>query len=683
MAYGLFVFVMGVAFLNGTVASAAEQGVEPLNCPPGETICQTLNSQLPAINQGVDFSGEVRAPLPCAPDGVCSPLRACSEVVADVVKSIENQASEQICLTYSTVNNGICNFLEKDVHPRNTHCSGGPYTYFRVEGSPDVDFSDRSNAFIRGLRPQAYKKATEIVLNEIRTQKSLRLSASSGAQPLGGPYLKQLYRHLKRSSSETHQTTLRKVCAETGTGAGKICAQTAELGKELSSKVHQLDCRNVQLRNQAEYVFAMMAMTRITEEFRDVYSRIQAQIEPKVRQYTSAMESYVDGQDCWSKGCGERAVNRYYRRDQHVINYVIRPLYESPDIVTPGSFLLPTGPSCGAGAMPADSAGGGTGAEGTTQNGPPSMPGGASGELFGLLGGFLGIARRKRAAIRSKKGRKWKASDVALFFVLVFVLNATKGCDCECTDVPAASSGVECPDGSAAQSQAQCPPVDPGGPGPAPGSPPAERGRAGLEGMQAANTEADAIDSDSSPSDGSANSEAATADLGGGGDNVADSGKKDETGGSGGGLPSGGGGKGAGRGGGGGGSGMSLGTGSTGPSVVDSDALSGSAAGGDQSAATYAGGGGSGRKGGKGGAGNDPMAAFRAGFGGGKGGSADGKTESLEFGATAGDGVDPMASEDPEDYFGRIQSWESIFKIVERRYKSKSQGWALTDSKVR
>ena len=41
-----------------------------------------------------------------------------------------------------------------------------------------------------------------------------------------------------------------------------------------------------------------------------------------------------------------------------------------------------------------------------------------------------------------------------------------------------------------------------------------------------------------------------------------------------------------------------------------------------------------------------------------------------------------MGSEDPEDYFSRLNPDDNLFKIVERRYQKKTTDWALPASAV-
>jgi hypothetical protein len=60
----------------------------------------------------------------------------------------------------------------------------------------------------------------------------------------------------------------------------------------------------------------------------------------------------------------------------------------------------------------------------------------------------------------------------------------------------------------------------------------------------------------------------------------------------------------------------------------------------------------------------------------GSGGSeSGGSSRSDAFGAKPGD-VNPLGSEDPNDYFTRLGMGDNIFKIVERRYRNKAVTWA-------
>ncbi|OFZ55041.1 MAG: hypothetical protein A2428_14460 [Bdellovibrionales bacterium RIFOXYC1_FULL_54_43] len=53
-----------------------------------------------------------------------------------------------------------------------------------------------------------------------------------------------------------------------------------------------------------------------------------------------------------------------------------------------------------------------------------------------------------------------------------------------------------------------------------------------------------------------------------------------------------------------------------------------------------------------------------------------GAVESQSFGKTS-DGTSVLLDADPEDYFTRARIEDSIFKIVERRYRTKAQHWAV------
>jgi hypothetical protein len=125
-----------------------------------------------------------------------------------------------------------------------------------------------------------------------------------------------------------------------------------------------------------------------------------------------------------------------------------------------------------------------------------------------------------------------------------------------------------------------------------------------------------------------------------------------------------------------------------------SGGLGGSGDGSDAYGAYGGGGGGGGGKGGRGrggsgsGSGDDAMAAFW-GSKNGAGGAGGGGVNMMAFGAGAGGGAGgagdlggrgPMGSADPDDYFSRIKPGDNIFKIVERRYGTKTRGWALADS---
>ncbi|HLD98723.1 MAG TPA: hypothetical protein VJB59_00600 [Bdellovibrionota bacterium] len=69
----------------------------------------------------------------------------------------------------------------------------------------------------------------------------------------------------------------------------------------------------------------------------------------------------------------------------------------------------------------------------------------------------------------------------------------------------------------------------------------------------------------------------------------------------------------------------------------------------------------------------------RIGFGGSdsaEAGRDGGAVESQSFGKTS-DGTSVLLDADPDDYFTRARIEDSIFKIVERRYRTKAQHWAV------
>jgi hypothetical protein len=100
--------------------------------------------------------------------------------------------------------------------------------------------------------------------------------------------------------------------------------------------------------------------------------------------------------------------------------------------------------------------------------------------------------------------------------------------------------------------------------------------------------------------------------------------------------------------------------------------------------AAYAAGGGGGRSSDRGG-GYNPFGFGGDGDGvGGKGGSSISEISrdpaSLAAQADAArNGKDPMGSQDPSNYFSLISAGDNLFKIVERRYTSKSRQWELSD----
>ncbi len=93
----------------------------------------------------------------------------------------------------------------------------------------------------------------------------------------------------------------------------------------------------------------------------------------------------------------------------------------------------------------------------------------------------------------------------------------------------------------------------------------------------------------------------------------------------------------------------------------------------DARSGAYASGGGGGR-GGKG-----SSWSFGGELGG--GGAADGKTGQANF-KGAGDEINPVGSEDPEDYFARLSMEDSLFKIIERRYVRKQESWVRADQSL-
>ncbi|MCM2323441.1 MAG: hypothetical protein NDJ90_09290 [Oligoflexia bacterium] len=96
---------------------------------------------------------------------------------------------------------------------------------------------------------------------------------------------------------------------------------------------------------------------------------------------------------------------------------------------------------------------------------------------------------------------------------------------------------------------------------------------------------------------------------------------------------------------------------------------------GAETGAYEGGSGGAGGAGGRGGAVDWDAMAGRGLGGDGKGGSG-----TMDLSRTTASG-DPMGSADPSDYFSMLRPGDSIFKIVERRYTTKAQSWALTDAK--
>ncbi|MCM2279628.1 MAG: hypothetical protein NDJ89_16255 [Oligoflexia bacterium] len=93
------------------------------------------------------------------------------------------------------------------------------------------------------------------------------------------------------------------------------------------------------------------------------------------------------------------------------------------------------------------------------------------------------------------------------------------------------------------------------------------------------------------------------------------------------------------------------------------------------------GGGGGGAVGGAGfGRGSGIWDSLAGGAGLGGNGVEGGAPKSMTFGRDPAS-MNAMGSADPEDYFSRVKPGDSIFKVVERRYTSKAQNWALSDAK--
>lgn len=91
-------------------------------------------------------------------------------------------------------------------------------------------------------------------------------------------------------------------------------------------------------------------------------------------------------------------------------------------------------------------------------------------------------------------------------------------------------------------------------------------------------------------------------------------------------------------------------------------------------AASAGGGGGAGASSGGGGAFNS--------FLGSKDSGANGNAEDETFGDASKKGeVDPMGTQDPEDYFTRSELGDNIFKIVEKRYRSTTSGWVAIQAR--
>lgn len=134
---------------------------------------------------------------------------------------------------------------------------------------------------------------------------------------------------------------------------------------------------------------------------------------------------------------------------------------------------------------------------------------------------------------------------------------------------------------------------------------------------------------------------------------------------------------GGGSGGGGGGAGdsggLKLGSGDTAPMGSEASPTPAGASG-DQGALYSGGGGGAGaNQNGK----SDPMASLLAGFRGpaGEGGSVG--SASVDLRAGAGNGTSTLGTADPQDYFTRVDLKDSLFKVVEKRYRQKATSWAL------
>jgi hypothetical protein len=70
----------------------------------------------------------------------------------------------------------------------------------------------------------------------------------------------------------------------------------------------------------------------------------------------------------------------------------------------------------------------------------------------------------------------------------------------------------------------------------------------------------------------------------------------------------------------------------------------------------------------------------QVGAGSGKSGELDIKRDPASLAAQSEAGTSTMGSKDPSDYFTLIHQDDNLFKIVERRYASKSKQWALSDA---
>lgn len=129
----------------------------------------------------------------------------------------------------------------------------------------------------------------------------------------------------------------------------------------------------------------------------------------------------------------------------------------------------------------------------------------------------------------------------------------------------------------------------------------------------------------------------------------------------------------------GGGSGSGLG-GDFGAGISTKPIVLGGESSGETSAAVasagsvYSGGGGGGGAGSGGRAGGFDLGGLNGGQGAGRPGN-----ELLRFGRDPASSA--MGSADPEDYFSMLKSGDDLFKIVEKRYTKKAEGWALGDAK--
>lgn len=63
-------------------------------------------------------------------------------------------------------------------------------------------------------------------------------------------------------------------------------------------------------------------------------------------------------------------------------------------------------------------------------------------------------------------------------------------------------------------------------------------------------------------------------------------------------------------------------------------------------------------------------------------GAVGSEDQSLQgLGKQSDSSINPLGSDDPEDYFGRIDMEENIFKRVEKRYLKKATAWVLQDTR--